>query len=103
MNTQNTPDQLLSALEVENLDPQEQEALLLELNEIVFRGSMIRLIEKMDEKSREEFAVLMEGDADEKAVEAFLMERVPDADKAVAETVAELTDDILAVTGTNKE
>jgi len=103
MNTQHTPTELLSALDLESLAPEEQEALLLELNEIVFRGSMVRLIERMDEKSRDEFAALMEGDADEEAVEAFLKERVPDADSAVAETVAELTDDILAVTGTNKE
>lgn len=101
MNTPHT--ELLAALELESLAPAEQEALLLELNEIVFRGSMIRLMERMDEASRDEFAKLMESDADEETVEAFLKERVPDADSAVAETVAELTDDILAVTGTNKE
>jgi len=42
----------------------------------------------------------MESDASEEEVEAFLTERVPDADLAVTETVAELTNDILAATGT---
>ena len=92
---------LLEALDLESLAPEEQEALLLEINELVFKSSMARLIERMDDGMRDEFAKLMESDADEETVEAFLLANVPDADKAVAEAVAELTDDILAATGTN--
>lgn len=94
---------ILDSLQLNELPPEEQEALLLELNELVFKGTMVRLIERMDESSRDEFAKLMESDADEATVEAFLREKVPNADKAVEETVAELADDILAVTGTNKD
>jgi hypothetical protein len=92
---------LLDSLDLNELPPEEQEALLLELNSIVFRGSMVRLIERMDEGTRDEFANLVDSGADEEAIEAFLRSRVPDADRAVAETVQELSDDILAVTGTN--
>lgn len=92
--------QVMEALQLSELPPEEQEALLLELNSLIFRGSMVRLIERMDEQTREDFARLVDGGVDEGALEAFLQERVPDADFAVAETVQELSDDILAVTGT---
>ncbi|MDP3403018.1 MAG: DUF5663 domain-containing protein [bacterium] len=94
---------VLEALELNELPVEEQEALLVDLNELIFKGTMVRLIELMDESSRDEFAKLMESGADEAVVEAFLREKVPNADRAVEETVAELADDILAVTGTNKE
>lgn len=92
--------QVMDALELNELPPEEQEALLLELNSLIFRGSMVRLIERMDEQTREDFAQLVDGGVDEGALEAFLKERVPDADSAVAETVQEISDDILAVTDT---
>ena len=92
---------LVEALDVASLPPQDQEALFLELHTLIFRGTMMRLIERMDDATRNEFTRLMESDASESVLEAFLKERVPGADEALAETVAELTDDILAVTGTN--
>lgn len=92
--------QVMEALELNELPPEEQEALLLDLNSLIFRGSMVRLLERMDEKTRDDFARLVEGGVDEIGVETFLRERVPDADAAVAETVQEISDDILAVTGT---
>lgn len=94
---------VMDALELSELPPEEQEALLLDLNSLVFEGSMVRLIERMDEKTRADFTTLVESDADEDAVESFLKERVPDADAVVAETMQEISDDILSVTGTNKE
>lgn len=90
----------MDALGIAELSAEEQESLLLDLNSLIFRGSMVRLIERMDDASRDEFAKLMDAGADEEAVEAFLAERVPDADTAVLETVKELSDDILAATGT---
>lgn len=94
---------VLDALDLTELAPEEQEALLLELNELIFRGSMVRLVERMDEPTRDEFSKLMDSGADEATVEAFLRDRVAGAEDAVAEAVQELSDDILAVTGTNKE
>lgn len=92
---------VLAALDLEALPPEEQEAFLLELNAVIFKGSMIRIIERMDEETRDAFAALVDSGADEQAIGAFLQARVPDVDAAVTETVQELTDDILAVTGTN--
>ncbi|MES2931417.1 MAG: hypothetical protein V4682_01820 [Patescibacteria group bacterium] len=91
---------VLNALQIGELSPQEQEALLLDLNSLIFRGTMVRLIERMDEKTKDDFIQLVESAADESALEAFLKERIPDTDASVAETVQEISDDILAVTGT---
>ena len=96
-----TSSSLLEALDIADLPLEEQEAVLLEINELVFKGSMLRMIEQMDEATSEAFTALMDSDADEEAVEAFLTKNVPGADQAVLDTITELTDDILAVTGTN--
>ncbi len=89
---------ILKALDIEDLSEKEQEEILLDLNDLIMRGSMVRLIERMDEKTRDDFAVLMDRDAPQEEIEAFLAERVPGAEAAVAETIADLRDDILAVT-----
>lgn len=89
---------IAEALDLEALLPEEQEEILLELNSLVFKGSLLRLIERMDEKTKEDFNVLMDTEPEEEVVLAFLESRVPDADKAVTETLEELAGDILAVT-----
>jgi hypothetical protein len=94
---------LLEVLGLEDLLPEEQEELLLDLNELIFKGAMVRLIERMDDATKADFDALMESEADEEEVEAFLMERVPDADEAVQETVDELKNDILSVTGVSQD
>jgi len=92
---------VLEALDFSELPAAEQEELLLDLNALIFRGSMVRLVERMDEPAREEFSKLMEGSPSEQEIEGFLRDRVADADGAVAETVRDIADDILAATGTN--
>ncbi len=94
---------LFDALGLEDLLPEEQETILLDLNSLIMKGSLVRLAEMMDEKTRADFDALMSGDPSEDDVQAFLEERVPNADIAVADTVRELTDDILAVTGTSQD
>lgn len=102
MNTSPEKMTLLEALDISALPAEEQEELLLDLNSLVFRGTLVRLIERMDEDARKDFDALMETDPDEAEVEAFLMERVPDADTAVEETLQDLTNDIVAVTKANE-
>ena len=98
MTTNTNIQTLLEALNVSELPVEEQEELILSLNDMVFEGTLVRLIERMDEPTREEFSALLEKDTPEEEVEAFIAERVPDADKAVEETVADLTNDILSAT-----
>lgn len=96
--TKNVPTDLIDALGIRDLEPAEQEELLLDLGDLVFRGSMLRIIELMDEATQKDFESLLEHDASEDQIAAFLKERVPGADQSVQETLDELRSDILAVT-----
>lgn len=94
----NPLESVLEALHIRELPEKEQEAALLELNALIFRGSIMRMIEQMDEPTKEAFGKLVEEDAKEEELQAFITQHVPHADQAVADTVAALTSDILAVT-----
>jgi hypothetical protein len=89
---------LLKALQLSELEPNEQEKILLDIDELIFKGTMIRIMEQMNEKSREKFTVLLESDSPEEDIEKFIEIHAPNADSAVIETIKELTDDMLAVT-----
>ena len=92
--------QVLDALDLSELPIEEQEEILIDLNKLVFHETILRLYERLDAKSKQEFLALLENNPDDSAVEAFLREKVFDPESAVAETVKEISDDILAVTGT---
>jgi L-asparaginase/Glu-tRNA(Gln) amidotransferase subunit D len=89
---------ILDALDLAELPETEQEEILLDLNDLIYKGTMVRLIEKMDEATRDEFAKLLDGNATEDQIEAFIEANVPEADALLQETVEEMTNDILAVT-----
>ncbi len=91
-------DNIVDALNLTELSPEEQEEILLDLNDLIFKGSVVRLIERMDDKTREKFGKLIEQDASGEEIDTFIKKNVPDADEAVKDTIQELTDDILAVT-----
>lgn len=98
MNTTPDLEKIMIALNMDELDPEEQEEILLDLNSLVFKGSLVRLIERMDDKARDEFNAFVDTEPTEEQMEAFLKEKVPGADEAVQEALADLTSDILAVT-----
>lgn len=88
---------LLQALNLEAFPPEQQEEMLLTLSNLVFRASLVRLIEQMDDNTRVEFSALMKNNASPEAVEDFLKERLPGATGAVRDTVTELTADMMAL------
>lgn len=90
---------ILEALDMTELPKEEQEELLLDLGSLVFEGTMLRLIERMDDGTREKFEALLDQDASEEEIMAFLRAQVPGADAAVAETLDDIRNDILAATG----
>lgn len=90
-------EKLIEALDLNALPLAEQEEILLDMNSLIFKSSLVRMIENMDEAARDEFAALMEGEADEEELEKFLTTRVPGAEEAVQDAVEALADDILAV------
>ena len=89
---------ILDALEVNELPAAEQEEILGDLNDLVFKGTLIRLLERMDTPAREAFEELLSKDAPEEVLKAFIQQNAPDAHNAVSETLSELTSDILLAT-----
>ena len=86
------------ALGFAELSIEEQKEILLDLSELIYKGTMIRVMERMDESHKDAFHALIDGNASQEEIATFIEKHVPDADAAVQETVAELTSDILAVT-----
>lgn len=84
-------------LKLSTYPQKEQEELLTALGDIVFRGTLLRLIEEMSNTARTEFAVLLADNAPPEALEAFIKEQVPGADAAVTETLTALASDISKV------
>lgn len=103
INMNTIPTTLLEALDIEGLDPEEQEELMLDLHELVFKGALLRMIERMDDATKEDFDTLMVKNPSEEEIQAFLDANVPEADQAVADTLADLTNDILSVTGESQD
>lgn len=92
-------DALREALDIESLEPAEQEEMLLQLNEVIFQGTMLRLLDRMDEATKKRFTALLDTEPTEEQLMEFLAQNVPDADAAAAETLEEIQSDILSVTG----
>lgn len=92
-------DALREALDIESLEPAEQEEMLLQLNEVIFQGTMLRLLDRMDESIKERFMTLLNTEPTEEQLMEFLAQNVPGADTAAAETLEEIQNDILSVTG----
>lgn len=90
-------EQLIVALDLDALPSEEKDELLADVNETIFKKSLVLMIERMDEPTRAEFARLMESEASEAELEEFLATKVPGADEAIQEAVEILTDDILTV------
>lgn len=88
---------LVGALDLSDLPANEQEEILLDLNDAVFKTSLLKMIEVMTEEQREALAKLMETEASEEELEAFLSANVPGAEQMVQEAIASIADDILAV------
>lgn len=85
---------LISALNLSAHSPEEQEQIILNLSDTLFKGALVRLIERMDDTTRSDFNTLMEGDISSEDVVAFLKERVSGADEVVREVLHEITNDI---------
>lgn len=94
----NSLEQVVEALDLDALPIEEQEQILLDLNGLIFRGSLVRLYETMDGATRDAFTKLLESDATPEELEAFLKEKVPEAERAVEGAVQDLVSDILEVT-----
>ena len=89
--------ELLRKLGFTLFEPYEQEEMLLALSSIIFRGSLVRMVERMDEKTREDFSHLCARGVSDEEMAAFIEGRVPDAQEAIRETIQELEEDVNAL------
>lgn len=94
---------LKDALNMDDLPVEQQEELLLEITATVFEGVVLRMTEQMDDSTRGKFEELLATEPSDEQVEAFVRENVPNADALVAETIADMRNDILGATGLGSE
>lgn len=94
----NSPQDILEALGVQDLTEEEQQNMLLDLQSLLFRGSIIRMLEQMNEQQKNAFNEYLEVNPSEEDMMAYLEKNVPDAEGAIRDTLSELKNDILAST-----
>lgn len=87
-------DTLVETLRLSELPKSEQEEVLLEVQDLVVQGALVKMLERMDESLKDEFSALIDGD-DEDAIEAFVEAHVPDADQIIEEAIADVTEEML--------
>jgi hypothetical protein len=90
--------QIEKALGLDELEQDERDQIIADIGDLVFRSSMVRFIERMDEPTKDKFDALMARNPGEEAVVAFLEANDPDADGVIQSAVQDITNDILAVT-----
>ena len=92
--------ELIDSIDISSLPQVEQEEILLDLHETVFRSVLIRLVGSMSESVQDDFNVFLDADPEEEAVLAYIYEKVPEADILVAQTLVDIQNDILGATET---
>jgi hypothetical protein len=92
-------DKIKKALDFDQMSKTEQEELLLDMGEQIYKGTILASMEAMDEKSRAGFVDLIEKNASQEKLAAYIEEHVSNADAIAEAAVTELVNDILAVIG----
>jgi hypothetical protein len=89
---------MLAVLGLQNLPEAEQQELLLDMQHLIFKGSVVRMLERMSEESKEAFNTYLESNPSEDDMMEYLEQNVPEAKDAIIETIADIKNDILAGT-----
>ena len=93
-----SPQDLLDALGLQHLTEEEQQSLLLDMQQLIFKGSVVRMLERMSEEAKDAFNTYLESNPSEDEMMNYLENNVPEAKDAILDTIAELKSDILAST-----
>ena len=86
-------DALLEALNIKELP----EELLLDISDTVAENTLLLIIERMDDESADELNRLLDTEAPSEQVDAYIAEKVPDADALMEQVIREITSDLLAI------
>lgn len=89
---------MLEVLGLSSLSEEEQQSLLIDMQQLIFKGSVVRMLEMMSEEAKEAFNTYLSSNPSEDEVMAYLEKEVPEAKEAILDTIAELKSDILAGT-----
>ena len=90
-------DALLEALNIKELPEEDQEELLLDISDTVAENTLLLIIERMDDESADELNRLLDTEAPSEQVDAYIAEKVPDADALMEQVIREITSDLLAI------
>ncbi|MFA6047530.1 MAG: DUF5663 domain-containing protein [Parcubacteria group bacterium] len=85
---------LLEELGLGGLSEEKQDELLAKMIEVVMKRILIETIEKLDEKSRDEYARMVETQAAPEELEKFLKEKIPDYDAMVKKIVDDFKEEM---------
>jgi 6-pyruvoyl-tetrahydropterin synthase len=97
--TKDTADikEITEALDLSELPTKEQEEILVDINDLVVKGTIIRILERMDEKNKNDFAEFLNTNPSGEEIANFIDAHVSNADEIVQETITDFANDILAV------
>ncbi len=80
---------IISDLGLDTLSGKEQEEALLSVGRIIFQSVLLRTMEELDDKGKDEFEkILSEKPNDEEAILGFLQSKIPNLDKIVSDEVS---------------
>lgn len=80
---------LIMALHLDTLPEAEQEKVLLDVGEIIYKKVLLRVLDELSEKDKDEFDVLLADHAgDEDAIFSFLSAKIPNLEAVVNEEIA---------------
>jgi hypothetical protein len=91
--------QIANALEFDRMSQEEQEDTMVEISNLIFQGTMIKVMELMSEEDKNGLFALEDSQASEESITEYINAHVPNSDSLVKETIDDLVNDILAVTG----
>lgn len=87
------PDDFLDTMGMDELPMEEQAALMREMSDALMAGVFARALPMLAEEHKAEFDALMDSNADQDAVLAFLSAHVPDFQAMLTEEVAAFAKD----------
>src|SRR3989344_6041480 len=74
-----------SALELENLSPEERQEIILRVGAIIYQNVLMRVMEVMKEEDQDEFEKLLDKNAGPEDIFVFLKDNVKDFEKIIEE------------------
>lgn len=76
---------IISALELENLLPEERQEIILRVGAIIYQNVLMRAMEVMTENDQDEFEKLLDKNANPEDIFSFLKDKVKDFEKIIDE------------------